>query len=59
MKLYLTVIGIAMLVISILNILFNTASWYYVIILVTVCTALQGKSVLQFSELHVFPLKRG
>ena len=30
-----------MLVISILNILFNTASWYYVIILVTVCTALQ------------------
>lgn len=41
MKLYLTVIGIAMLCISILNILFNTAAWYYVIILVTVCTALQ------------------
>ena len=41
MKLYLTVIGIAMLVISILNILFNTAAWYYAIILVVVCTALQ------------------
>ena len=41
MKLYLTVIGIAMLCISILNILFHTAAWYYVIILATVCTALQ------------------
>lgn len=41
MKLYLTVISIAMLCISILNILFNTAAWYYVIILVVVCTALQ------------------
>ena len=41
MKLYLTVIGIAMLGISILNILFRTAAWYYVIILVVACTALQ------------------
>ncbi len=41
MKLYLTVIGIAMLIISILNIAFHTATWYYIIIAVIVCTALQ------------------
>ena len=41
MKLYLTVIGIAMAIISIVNILFHTASWYAVIIAVVVCTALQ------------------
>lgn len=41
MKLYLTVIGIAMLIISAFNIVFNTASWYYIIIAVIVCTALQ------------------
>ena len=41
MKLYLSVIGIAMLVISVLNILFDTAVWYYVIIAVVLCTALQ------------------
>ncbi len=41
MKLYLTVIGTAMLVIAALNIAFNTASWYYIIIAVVVCTALQ------------------
>ncbi len=41
MKLYLSTIGIAMLVISILNIVFKTASWYYVIIAVVWCTALQ------------------
>ncbi len=41
MKLYLTVIGTAMLVISIINIIFCTATWYYVIIAVIVCTALQ------------------
>ncbi len=41
MKLYLTVIGTAMLIISAVNIMLNTASWYYVIIAVVVCTALQ------------------
>ena len=41
MKLYLSTIGIAMLVISLLNIVFQTASWYYVIIAVVWCTALQ------------------
>ena len=41
MKLYLSVIGIAMFLISVFNVVFNTAPWYSVIILVTVCTALQ------------------
>lgn len=41
MKLYLTVIGIAMAVIATLNIAFQTASWYYVTIAVIWCTALQ------------------
>lgn len=41
MKLYLTVIGIAMAVISAFNIAFKTASWYYVVIAVVFCTALQ------------------
>lgn len=41
MKFYLTVIGIAMLIISALNILCNTATWYTVIFLVILCTALQ------------------
>ena len=41
MKLYLTVIGIAMLIISAINIVFNTAAWYNVIVLVVICTALQ------------------
>ena len=41
MKLYLSTIGIAMLVISILNIVFGTAYWYYVLIAVVWCTALQ------------------
>lgn len=41
MKLYLTVIGVAMLIISIINIVFDTAIWYSVIILVVVCTVLQ------------------
>ena len=41
MKLYLSTIGIAMLIISVLNILFGTFSWYYVIIAVIWCTALQ------------------
>ena len=41
MKFYLTVIGIAMLIISVINIVFDTAAWYNVIILVVVCTALQ------------------
>ena len=41
MKFYLTVIGIAMLVISVINIILGTAAWYNIIILVVVCTALQ------------------
>jgi len=41
MKLYLTVIIIAMLIIAVFNIALNTASWYTVIILVIVCTVLQ------------------
>ena len=41
MKLYLSVISISMLIISALNMLFNTAAWYYVIISVIWCAALQ------------------
>lgn len=41
MKLYLTVIGIAMLIISAFNIAFRTAAWYYIVIAVILCTALQ------------------
>lgn len=41
MKLYLSVIGSAMLIISVFNILFGTEAWYYVILAVIWCTALQ------------------
>ena len=41
MKLYLTVIGIAMTVIAAVNIAFGTASWYYAVIATVWCTALQ------------------
>lgn len=41
MKLYLTIIGIAMLIISLFNIVFETASWYYIVIATVFCTALQ------------------
>ena len=41
MKLYLSVIGISMLVISCINIAFEVAAWYYVVIAVIWCTALQ------------------
>lgn len=41
MKLYLSTIGIAMAVISTLNIAFGTATWYYIVIAVVFCTALQ------------------
>ena len=41
MKLYLSIIGIAMAVISVINIAFQTAPWYYVLIAVIWCTALQ------------------
>ena len=41
MKLYLGVIGTAMLAISIINILLGTATWYYIIIAVIWCAALQ------------------
>lgn len=41
MKLYLTVIGIAMAIISAFNIAFDTALWYYIVIATVWCTALQ------------------
>lgn len=41
MKLYLSIIGVAMLVISALNVVFETAAPHYVIIAVIWCTALQ------------------
>ena len=41
MKLYLSIIGISVAVISAANILCDTASWYYVVIAVIWCTALQ------------------
>jgi hypothetical protein len=41
MKLYLTIIGIAMAVIAVLNMLFDTASWYNILCAVVLCTALQ------------------
>jgi len=41
MKLYLSVIGIAMFFISLINIIFCVADWYYIIIAVVWCTALQ------------------
>lgn len=41
MKLYLSVIGIAMLIISVFNIIFETAVWYNVVFLVVLCTVAQ------------------
>jgi hypothetical protein len=41
MKLYLSIIGVAMLLISAVNIAFGTATWYYVVIATIFCTALQ------------------
>ena len=41
MKLYLSVIGVAMAIVSAINIIFNTATWYNVIIAVVLCTAAQ------------------
>lgn len=41
MKLYLSIIGIAMSLISVVNIAIGTALWHYVIIAVVWCTALQ------------------
>ena len=41
MILYLSVIGIAMFIVSVFNIAFNTTAWYNVIIAVTLCTAAQ------------------
>lgn len=41
MKLYLTTIGIAMLVISVVNTVFGFASWYNAVIAVIICTAAQ------------------
>ena len=41
MKLYLTVIGITVLIVSAFNIALNTATWYYIIIAAILCTAAQ------------------
>lgn len=41
MKLYLSTIGIAMLIISAVNIIFSTESWYYIIIAVVWCSVMQ------------------
>ncbi len=41
MILYLSVIGIAVAMISAVNIAFNVASWYYIVIAAVWCTALQ------------------
>lgn len=41
MALYFTVIGIAMAIISVVNIACQTASWYYIVIATVWCTALQ------------------
>lgn len=41
MKLYLSVIGIAVCLISVINIILDTASWYNVVIATTLCTAAQ------------------
>lgn len=41
MKLYLSVIGVAMVIIAATNIVFNTAAWHNIIISVVLCTALQ------------------
>ena len=41
MKFYLIVIGIAMFIISVINIISGTAAWYNIIILAVVCTSLQ------------------
>lgn len=41
MKLYLSVIGIAMAIVAAINLIFETAPWYYVISAVIWCTVLQ------------------
>lgn len=41
MKLYLFVIGVGMAVVSAVNILCCTAPWYYILLMVVLCTALQ------------------
>lgn len=41
MKLYFSVIGAAVLAVSVLNIAFGTAAWYYILAAVVWCTALQ------------------
>lgn len=41
MKLYLSVISVAMVIVSAINIILNTSTWYNVIIAVVLCTAAQ------------------
>ena len=58
MKLYLTVIGIAMLIISVLNIVFGVASWYNVVVAVILCTAAQfALDGLMAALVHILPDK--
>ena len=58
MKLYLSVIGTAMLIISAFNIVFGIASWYNVIITVILCTAAQfALDGLMATLVHILPDK--
>lgn len=41
MKLYLSIIGVAMIIIAVINILFQTAAWWYILAAVIICTVLQ------------------
>ena len=41
MKLYLSVIGVAMAAIAAVNLVFQTAAWYYILVSVVLCTAAQ------------------
>lgn len=58
MKLYLSVIGTAMLIISALNIVFGVAVWYNVVVLVILCTAAQfAMDGLMATLVHILPDK--
>lgn len=58
MKLYLSVIGTAMLIISALNIVFGVAVWYNVVVAVVLCTAAQfALDGLMATLVHILPDK--
>ncbi len=52
MKLYLTIIGIAMAVIALFNIAFNTATWYYIVIAVVWCIFQEGVKINYILQIH-------